>query len=47
MFTFYKAGLKGEQTEKGVGPLTSVFELQDNFNFYEMNRKTPLIILLI
>ena len=46
-FTFYKAELKGEQTEKGVGQLPSVLELQDKFNFYEMNRKTPLIILLI
>ena len=47
MFIFYKAELKGEQIEKGVGQLQSVSELQDKFNFYEMNRKTPLIILLI
>lgn len=47
IFSFFKAELKGEQTEKGVGQLQSVSELQDKFNFYEMNRKTPLIILLI
>ena len=33
MFTFCKAGLKGEQTEKGVGQLQSVLEPQDNFKF--------------
>jgi hypothetical protein len=47
IFTVYKAELKDEQTEKGAGPLQSVSELQDKFNFYEMNRKTPLTILLI
>ena len=47
LFTVYKAELKGEQTGKGVGWLQSVSELQGEFNFYEMNRKTPLIILLI
>jgi hypothetical protein len=37
MFTFYKTGLKGEQIEKGVGPLSSALELQDKFNLYEKN----------
>lgn len=47
MFIFYKDELKGEQSEIGVGQIQSVFELQVKFKFYEMNRKTPLIILLI
>jgi hypothetical protein len=47
MFIFYKDELKGEQSEIGVGQLQLAFELQDKIKFCEMNRKIPLIILLI